>query len=133
MLPDREHRRNSNSWCEVVRACPGHPRVRFGVAWGNRCRREELHGRAEPQGETQAKCVFHTDGHQHADGLCRRWKCEGLRGYRKWPPQTVTLGLILFFVGALLSCQRGGASPEAEFAKVSLFFVHGNLQQCKEQ
>jgi len=36
-------------------------------------------------------------------------------------------------VGALLSCQRGGASPEAEFAKVSLFFVHGNLQQCKEQ
>ena len=36
-------------------------------------------------------------------------------------------------MGALLSCQRGGASPEAEFAKVSLFFVHGNLQQCKEQ
>jgi CHAT domain-containing protein/Tfp pilus assembly protein PilF len=42
------------------------------------------------------------------------------------------LGLILFSVGALLSCQRSGASPQVEFAKVNLSFIHGNLQQSQE-
>jgi len=36
-------------------------------------------------------------------------------------------------VGALLSCQRGAASPETEFAKLNLSFVRGNLQQTQEE
>ena len=36
-------------------------------------------------------------------------------------------------MGALLSCQHSGASPEAEFAKINLSFLQGDLPQCQEQ
>src|SRR5215467_13396296 len=127
MLAGREHRRNSDSWRDIVRERPGDSRIWVGVLGRDRCGREEL-----PQSD-QAERVLHTEGDHDGYGL--RWprNRDGGHRHRKWPAQALTLAFLVLSFGALPSCQQGSASPEAQFSKANLSFVHGNLQQSQEE
>src|SRR5215467_736334 len=125
MLAGREHRRNSDSWRDIVRERPGDSRIWVGVLGRDRCGREEL-----PQSD-QAERVLHTEGHHDGYGL--RWprNRDGGHRHRKWKSPALEITLFFLVLGALVSCSNGRA-PDFEFADANREFIHGKLEKSQQ-
>src|SRR5215471_13712057 len=127
MLAGREHRRNSDSWRDIVRERPGDSRIRVGVLGRDRCGREEL------SQSDEAERVLHTEGDHDGYGL--RWprNRDGGHRHRKWCPQALKLILHLLLAASVWSCDRRGGSPETLYEHANRAFLVGELKKGQDE